>query len=189
MRKPRGYEEAKSYSDGFQLPAGGYVVQILDTEAGAYSDGNEFLRVKFDIIEGEYKDYYRKQYEAQTFEPKKYKGTMIIKWPSDDGSESDEWKNRRLKSNIAAIEQSNEGYVWSWDENTLKGKIVGLVFCNAEYQIDDNHGWWTKPKWFVAADKIRSGKFKIPNDEPLKDNSRGSAEPMGFQPLDEAPPF
>ena len=65
MREPKGYKDAQSYTDGFKLPAGGYVIKIISAEGGQYSDGNEFLEIKFDIAEGEYRGFYQKQYENQ----------------------------------------------------------------------------------------------------------------------------
>lgn len=189
MREPKGYKDAQSYTDGFKLPAGGYVVKIISAEGGQYSDGNEFLEIKFDIAEGEYRGFYQKQYENQTFEPKKYKGTMKINWPNDDGSDQDERKNRQLKSNMNAIEDSNEGFRWDWDEKKLVGKIVGLLFCDAEYNVNGNRGWWTKPKWFISADRIREGKFTTPKSEPLREESQTSGKFSGFVPVDDEPPF
>ena len=87
-----------------------------------------------------------------------------------------------------AIEASNEGFHWDWNEKNLEGKIVGLLFCDAEYSVDGNQGWWTKPKWFISADRIREGKFTTPKPEPLKD-SQPTNKFSGFVPIDDEPPF
>lgn len=189
MRKPRGYDEAQTYSDSYKLPAGGYVVEIHAAQVGKYpNSGNEYLELSFDISEGTYKGFYEKQYEESQFEPKKYKGVIKINIPKEDGSEQDNWTIRTLKTQMTAIEDSNENYIWNWDEKTLIGLTAGLLFRNKEYNYNGNRGFWTEPFRFIAADKIRSGDFTIPKDKMLNDSQQTSGTMSGFVPVDE-PPF
>ena len=191
MKKPKGYDEAQTYSDNYRLPAGGYVVQIMKARLGKYENsGNEYLELMFDISEGQYTGFYRKQYEESQFEPKKYKGTIKINLPKEDGSEQDGWTLRTLKTQMTAIEDSNEGYTWEWDESTLAGLTAGLLFRNKEYEYNDKKGFWTEPFRFIAAEKVRSGDFTTPKDKLLDNSSQsfGSGQ-TGFVPLEEEPPF
>jgi hypothetical protein len=189
MRKPTGYDDAQTYSDGFQkLPPGGYVVEIKNAVLGKYNDGGEYLRISFDITEGEYRDFYTNQYKQSTFEPKEYKGRIRLSLPKEDGTEKDGWTLRSLKTNLTAIEESNNGYTWDWNEKTLIGKTAGLLFRNKEYNYNGNHGFWTEPFRFIAAEKVRSGDFTRPKDKLL--NEKAPTNPaLTFQPLEEDPPF
>lgn len=69
------------------------------------------------------------------------------------------------------FEASNQGYHWNWDEQTLKGKRIGALFNNKEYDFEGRHGFFTNCHSLVTAEKIRSGKFEIPADTLLKKNS------------------
>ena len=168
MKKPKGYDEAMIYTDNRRLPAGGYVVRIDDVTEGTWASGRTYLDFKFDIAEGEYKDYYTKQFEESTLEDKKYKGHIRVQIPLDDGSEQDAYTVRRLKTAITAIEHSNEGYEFDWDEKTFIGKTVGLLFRNKEYSWQGREGFWTEPFLFISADRVRSGDFEIPRDKLLE---------------------
>lgn len=196
MRKPKGYDEAKVYSDGFRkLPAGGYVVEIKKAVMWYYENGNEYLQISFDIAEGDYKGFYVKQYEESTFEPKKYKGNIRINWPKEDGSEQDNWTLRNLKTQMTAIEDSNEGFTFDWtNEDKLVGLKAGLLFRNKEYNYNGSRGFWTEPFRFIEADKVRRGDYQMPKDKLLKDGGSAAGSPdvdqMGFRPLaDDEVPF
>ena len=63
---------------------------------------------------------------------------------------------------ITAIEHSNPGFHFNWDdpqnERTLTGKLVGVVFGEEEYLNDKNEKKKaTKPFWMCSVDKIREG--------------------------------
>ena len=94
------------------------------------------IQLMFDIEEGEQKDFFRKQYESQTSEDKKWKGTVAIYVPTDDGSEKDGWTKKSFKTIMENFEASNPGYTWNWDENSLKGKLIGGIFVDTYSVID-----------------------------------------------------
>lgn len=167
MKRLNGYEAAQVYADRERLPAGGYVLKILDVAYQENSRGDVIL-LSFDIAEGEQKGFYAADYRAQIGEDKKWKGTYRLYVPKDDGSESDQWTMRRFKTVISNFEESNSGYHWNWDEQTLKGKVIGALFNNKEYDFNGNHGFFTNCHSLVPVEKIRSGKFKIPQDTLLK---------------------
>ncbi len=41
-----------------------------------------------------------------------------------------------FKGMISCIEKSNEGYEWNWDEKTLKGKKIGVLFGREQYMMN-----------------------------------------------------
>lgn len=176
MKKLKGYAEAQVYSDQERLPAGGYVLKILDVK---YQENNwgDVIILSFDIEEGGYKGFFAANYKAQAQEDKKWKGTYRLQVPKDDGSEQDNWKQRRFKTIMQNFEESNQGYHWNWDEQTLKGKLIGALFNNKEYDFNGRHGFFTNCHSLVTVEKIRSGKFDIPADTLLKVGTRNESQP------------
>ena len=77
---------------------------------------------------------------------------------------------RRFKTIMMNFEESNPGYHWDWDEQTLKGKLIGALFNNKEYEFNGRHGFFTNCHSLVSLEKIRSGSFEIPADTLLKKN-------------------
>ena len=167
MKKFEGYEKARVMTDRERLPIGGYIVKILDAEELTYGWGR-VLAISFDIEEGEHKGYYQQDYDMQQKEDKKWKGVYRLNIPKDDKTEMDEWTANTFKTATVAIEDSNTGYHWDWDEKKLKGKIVGALFRNKEYEFNGNRGFFTECCAFRPADIIRSGKFRMPKDKLLK---------------------
>lgn len=168
MKQFSGFEAKKSAGAREALPAGGYVAKILDVEEVCYEWGNVLI-LSFDIIEGLYKDFFDKDYKEQDREDKKWRGKYRLNEPKDDGSEKDGWTKRSFGNAIWAIESSNKDYHWNWDESTLKGKIVGVLFRNREWEMNGNTGWTTECCALTSVEDIRSGKFRQPKDKPLKD--------------------
>jgi len=181
IQKPKGYDEMQVYEGQERLPVGGYVLKILGTKVEEYSWGN-VLVLRIDVAEGDHTDFYKKNYEAQQ-ENQKWKGTFRINLPKNDGSEMDQWSIRKLKASMTAIEKSNEGYVWNWDETSLKGKLVGGLFGNKEFEYNGKRGFFTDCRLLCGAERIRSGDFTIPADKLLNGNTTTNDLdiPEGFQ--------
>lgn len=191
MKKPKGYDEAMIYTDNRRLPAGGYVVKILDVEQKAWSSGRTYLDFTFDIAEGEHEGHYTKQFEDSTLPDKKYKGHVRVQIPLDDGSENDAYTVRRLKTAITAIEHSNEGYTFDWNEKSLIGKITGLLFRDKEYSWQGKEGFWTEPFLFLSADRVREGDYDMPKPKLLDEEPKKEQDIRpGFEAIkDEDLPF
>ena len=190
ITKPNGYDEMQVFEAQEKLPIGGYVLKIIKTKIESYSWG-QVLVLAFDIAEGEYTGFYQKNFDAQQND-KKWKGTHRINLPKNDGSEKDEWSIKTLKSRMTAVEASNDGYVWNWDENSLVGKLVGGLFGNKEYEVDGKRGFYTDCRAFCSVERIRAGNFNIPSDKLLNSNTNtaNTALPEGFQAItDEDIPF
>ena len=184
MKAFNGYENVKAITERPVLPVGGYIVKIKAAQVKEYSGQNgtfEKLEIAFDIAEGEYKGFYQADFDSQNTEDKKWKGVLRQYIPSDDGSERDEKTKAFFKTMIEAIEDSNNGYHWDWDEKKLKGKTVGCIFRNEEWEWNNKTGWRTAPLKFISADNIRDGKFKLPKDKPLANKV---SAPAGFTELD-----
>ena len=182
-------EIKRSVSGNDPLPVGGYVAKIMNAEVKEYNWG-DVLVVSFDIAEGEYKDFFANQYKANTNEDKKWKGNFRINVPQEGNQWFDSQK-RTFGNAIACIEESNSGYHWDWDEAKLKGKLVGVLFRNFEWEVNGNTGWSTECGTFVSVDDIRNGNFRQMKNRPLK-NKPVEAKPTvaDFEEiLDEDLPF
>ena len=183
MKAFNGLEIKKSVSTSEPLPAGGYVSKILNAKVEEYSWG-EKLVISFDIAEGEYKDFFRKQYSENTREDKKWKGNFRLTVPNE-GNQYFESQKRTFGNAIWAIEESNPSFRWAWDENALKGKMVGVLFRNFEWEMNGNSGWSTECCTFVSVEDVRTGNFKQPKDKPIRNKTTNNTTANSFAPLDD----
>ena len=183
MKAFNGLEIKKSVSASEPLPAGGYVAKILNAKVEEYSWG-EVLVISFDVADGEYKDFFSKQYKENTREDKKWKGNFRLTVPQESNQYFDSQK-RTFGNAIWAIEESNPSFRWAWDENALKGKMVGVLFRNYEYDVDGRQGWSTECCTFVSVEDVRTGNFKQPKDKPLRNKTVNNATESYFSALDD----
>ena len=190
MKPFSNYENTQTYSDRPSLPAGGYVAKIKKAVVRTYkgqSGDFEKLEIAFDISEGEYKDFFANDLKSQSGEDKKWKGVLRLYIPTDDGSDRDNTTKSIFKGNIEAVEDSNSGYHWDWEEKSLAGKTVGVIFRNEEWEFNDKRGWKAQPFKFISASKVREGKFTLPKDKPLN-NSAATPQtklPAGVEIIDD----
>ncbi len=187
------YEKTQGYSAYQALPKGGYVARIMGAAVMENSKG-QYVKISVDIAEGEYQGYYAHDYEGQTGEDKKWRGIYLLNVPRDDGSEQDGWTKRKFKTFTEALEDSNPGYHFDWDESKFKGLIIGALFNEREYEKSDGSvGRATNLAQVTSVDNIRSGKYKLPDDKLLKRTSGSAASPDGFMnipdSIDEELPF
>lgn len=178
MKPINNWNAVKAPTEFTELPAGGYVCKIMGAEVKEYTNTTngstwEKLEVSIDISEGDFAGYYANNYRSQS-EPKKWKGIIQYYIPVDDGSEKDEWSKRTLKGFTDAVETSNIGYTWDWDETKLKGKKIGIIFRREEWEYNGKSGWKTAPFKAIDATRAATGEFKMPADKPLKNNSSNS---------------
>lgn len=177
MKPVKGYTEAKAtnFNAAKRLPIGGYILKILDVKE-EHNQWGDVIILRFDIAEGEYKNFFDEQYRSMSDEFKKWKGTYRINIPEPKGNTEDDQKkyNRFVgfyKSQIEAFENSNNIKIDAskeWDINVLKNKLVGAVFGNKEWEIDGRTGWYTNCDHLISVQDIRDGNFKIPADKPVK---------------------
>lgn len=65
MKRLNGYEKAQAYTESERLPAGGYVLRILDVKYQS-NDWGDVIVLYFDIDEGEQKGFFERNYKNQT---------------------------------------------------------------------------------------------------------------------------
>lgn len=176
MRKPEGYENAPSYMGGEggpQLPPGGYICKIKQAREETTQGGYWMLAVAFDIAEGPMAGFYEAQFKERI------KRDNNAKWPGvyRQGIQNKEGKcSPFFKGMITAIEQSNPGYTFDFNESTLTGKVFGGVFAPEEWMNQQGElRTSVKLQQFRSAQAIRDGDYKVP------DTKRAAGSPAGMQ--------
>lgn len=164
------------------IPVGAYVGKILGAKVENVDMGGvpaQRLIIQLDVTEGEYKDHYQTQFKnAQSaggnFTPK-FKGVLRLNIPrSGDKYESG---NRRALENAAwAIEQSNSGYHWDWDETKLKGLNVGFSVRERDWLMEENgtvsSGTTTEIARLESVSAVREGKVKPMRKKELSEANK-----------------
>ena len=166
IRRPNNWNEVKEFNDRQKLPLGAYVCKVKRSAVQANEFGEQ-LCIVFDIVEGEFSGFFNDDFKNNNSENKKWKGVLRMFIPKDDGSEKDEWTKRSFKGMVTAFEKSNPGYKWNWDEASLTGKLIGILFRNEEWEYDGKTGWTVRPFRAISVDSVRSGDFTLPKDKPL----------------------
>ena len=162
-------QENARYSGGERLPIGAYVCEIKNVKYIAGEDGkSDRIDILFDITEGDYKDFFKKQYDANQSEDKKWKGRTSIYVPKDDGSEKDSWTKNSFAKWINGFEDSNPGYKWDWKEDKWKGKKIGIVFGETGTVIENKEILYTEARFGCDIKAVKNGtapkaKFKAKN--------------------------
>ena len=157
------------------LPKGAYVIKVIGAKEEPNKSGEgSHIKVAFDIAEGEYKDFYKNQFNASADEDKHwpYDGIYNLAAPDDN---SPQWMIDNFGTFIAALEDSNNGYHWDWDESKWEGKVLGALFHIEQNEKDGNVYDHTRPKWFRNAQSVRDGKFgRLPKDKLIEKASNDS---------------
>lgn len=173
MKQINNWNEIKEAGEFDSLPAGGYVAVIKNVEDDPQK---EYLKISFDIAEGNFKDYYLELYKSMNF------------WGGSFYRSYKETAQAFFKGFITAVEESNAGYKFNFDETTLKGKKIGVVLREEEYvpQQGPNAGQ-VRTRLIVdevrSVDKIRKGDFKV-KEKKLLENQLPSASAPTTNPYD-----
>jgi len=175
MQKPQGYDGAQARQPGQSgPPAGPYVMKIVSAEIRFSSNNNEMLVMEMDIASGEFAGAYKKR--SDTAGARKYQVYRQL-------TEGDHLPY--FKGAIKAIEESNKGFTFDFDESKLVGKLVGASLREEEYKKDDGTiGVATKPAFLFPADKVATmpiiAKKKLGTVRP---------RPLATSPTDDSLPF
>lgn len=178
MKRIENYETVQASSGEFARPtAGGYICKIIDVEDVPFNkekNKGDYLRIEYDIADGEFKGYYKEQFD-------KWGGN----WNASFIRSYKEKALGMLKHFTNCIEASNAGYEWDWNEKGLIGKVVGLVLGEEEYE-NSNHEIKTKlvVSQVKTVEEIKNGDFKVPAPKKLAVETSTNSTPE-FMPLDD----
>ena len=173
IQRFKDYDDTKAYGEIQQLPKGGYEMTVMGVQVESNSKGR-YMKIACDISYGEYLGFFRTDYDNQQTEDKKWHCNYLLSVPNDDGTEQDGWTKRRFKTVMEAFEDSNSGYHWNWDEESLKGKKIGGLFNIREYEKDGKVRSATNLAQLVSVKSIREKTYKLPEDKLL--NKKPSAD-------------
>ena len=169
------YDKSKRKSNNYvQLPKGAYVIVIKGAKMKKWDDGGESIVIAFDIAEGEYKGLYQSQFDSDTRSGKEwpYDAVFLLTAPTDS---SPDWVWNNYNTFFADLEDSNNGFVFSGDLKTLKGKVIGGKFHNRQTEKDGNIYDHIVMKWTCIADDVRNNRAgKLPNDKLIGTGTRDS---------------
>lgn len=157
------------------LPADGYVCKILNVKVDKTQTGKQYIKLRFDVAEGEYAGFFQKRWnaDAQSQYGQKWKGIFKIFLPIFNGDNEKYMDSIGFyKGQINTIARSNglqepdieRGY----DPDIFKGCTVGVLFRDADYKGKS----FTEPAFLMDVQKIRTGDFEVP--APRKSNSSGT---------------
>ena len=174
MMKPDGFDSAMAIKGGgFRLlPPGGYICRIVEAKEQHSKSGRNMLVLGLDIAEGEYKDFYLKQFQ------RRHEENPDTKWPCLYYQLTDGDSVGRLKGLLMALEESNEGFSlasWDWDEKKLKKLLCCGVFREEEY-LNQEGKVRTSVKCISILPKAELPNVKTPEKktlEPQQQNNGG----------------
>lgn len=154
--KKKNWSEIEESTIGDKLPAGGYVVRIIDVEDVA---DREYLWIVYDIAEGEYAGHYSDDWGKKN--PWAHRFTRSYK----DSAEG------MFKAFVNRVEESNRGFAWDQeDERQFVGKEVGVVFQTELYTNDKGDDKERLNMFRVyAAQDIRNGDYKVPEPKDSRE--------------------
>ena len=159
MKAINNFDEIQESGSFEKLPVGGYIIKILAVDD---VPEKEYLKIFFDINDGEKKGFFQKAFKEDTRAEKK--------WPNA-GSFIRSYKEKALpmfKGFTNAIENSNKGYKWNFDEKSLVNKVVGVVIGEEQYL---NQNGQVRTRTYVSAvrsvDTIKKGEFTVPELKKL----------------------
>ena len=163
-------EKVEVFKEYKNPTAGGYVIGIYSVED--VSD-KEYLKLSYDIVEGEFKGYYSNLVKEGVYK------ALPIMFMSYADSEEDR-NIKRFKGTVTAFEKSNNGFKWKDNEQDLKGKKIGVVMRDEEYEKKDGSvGSSLKVYQTHSIERIKDGDFKIPEPKKLAQTSKTTDSPFG----------
>lgn len=184
MKKYDVYDKAEAFTGDYEtLKPGGYICKILGVKVEEKQYGH-LMTIQFDIVEGERKDFYKRQFERKRLE------SSEAKWPGMYYQTiKDDDNIKHFKGFMANVESSNSPYKWDWKEEGLKGKLFGGVFGQEEYiKRDGSIGISTKCRFIKTVEQIRNC-VDIPEIKRLGGYASSGSEINAPPPDDDDLPF
>lgn len=172
MKSYDNYNTTQAFTGDFEtLEPGGYVCKILKATVEE-KDYGQLMRIAFDIAEGEHKDFYRRKFN------KAKEGNSEAKWQGMYYQTIKESDLKYFKGFMTAIENSNSGYKWDWDEVKLTGKLFGGVFGQEEYENSNGEvKLSTKCRFTRSVEQIKKG-VDAPEIKKLASGSSSTTKSM-----------
>ena len=161
-------------------PVGAYIGEIQAVREIEIYD-RPAIELFIEITEGEYANRFHEVHEDQKErfgDTAKYKG--IFRLFPYLGENDDDWRKKVFEENLWAVEQSNPGYKWDWDEKKLKGKKVGINIRNRLYTYNNKNRTTTEIGQLESIEDVKNGKCKKLKDRdqrrPIDEDSTDGSD-------------
>lgn len=145
-----------------KMPADGYVCRIVKATTGVNRYDEPCLLLYLDVAEGDFANYFGKIYARRLDHGEN-------NYPCVLNQRIGKYSTKRFNRLITAIEDSNDGYVYTgkegedWDEGELENLLVGVVFREKTFiNARGVRRVILVPHEVKSVDEIRRGAFSIP---------------------------
>lgn len=169
IKRPTDWDkiDGVEFGDYETLELGGHEVVIKNAYEYTGQTGNTSLKIEVDIAGNDKQaGFFQKQYDNNNNADKKWPNGAV-KYVS---LKEEKICLEMFKGFTTAVENSNPGYTWDWNEESLIGKKICGVFGLEQYQKQDGTtGMATKLDHFRSLDKL--AEVKVPQVKFL-DGSR-----------------
>jgi len=153
MKPIKDYDLVNEAGEFKRLPAGIYGVKLTSVKD---VPEKEYLEITCDIVKGEFAGYF---------------SALVNAGLRDTSKTTRSYKPNALpffKAFITAVEKTNPGYHWDWDEAKLVGKNVMAVIGEEEYKDNDgNVKVGIRVVEFRSLQAFQEGKIKVPELKKL----------------------
>lgn len=176
IKNPYQNFKPQAGQSGPAVPAGNYVAKILKAEQ---MDGfRPRLAIYVDVTEGEFAGAWMKRFnddKASGRYTPKYRGIYYVNLPAEDDRYPASTQ-RNLERLADALQRSNDGYTWDWDEGRLRGLLIGIRVRDEEYMMerDGEIISGTAPRIFDVAgiQDVRQGLLPVGKPKALSDEKK-----------------
>ena len=171
MKPIENWENVKAAGSIETLPAGAYVCEIKQAVEKPNKTAGTHLEISFEVVEGDFKDFFGRDYRNQTREDKFWRGIIRQNVPN---ASSDKYATQAsfFRAFTDNVEASNPGYHWDWNESGLKGKKIGVVFGEREKQSQKGTIYTvTDATDVICVEDARAGRFKMPEKKTINPNA------------------
>lgn len=156
----KNLNQVESVAEGKRLTTGGYICKIIGVQN---LPDKKYLKIQFDIVEGEFKGYFKNQIEKlgyttiNIFRSYQEKALPFFKM----------FLNQIEITNKMRFEMGS-----TFDEKSLINKFIGVVICEEEYMNNKENKIKTRltVQEIKTGQEIREGKFKV-NELKKKEQS------------------
>lgn len=167
MKAFSDYDEVKVNNfDREKLKLGGHICKIIEVNIEKFTSkatGEEFenLALKIDIeAPDEQAGFYQRKFAEEAKQDAlnaKWRGYFKVGIPTNASSEG---VKKAFKTFTTSVENSNPGYKWNWEENTLVGKVFGGIFGFEEFNTQDGRTiTMTKCMFCRGTEKVLESKI------------------------------
>lgn len=179
MRPINNFENVKPV-DGFEKPGnGGYILEIVaveDVHMNSATGKGDYLKISYDIAAGEFTGYYKAQHDRFGGE-----------WYANFIRSYKEKALGMFKHFTNCIEDSNNGFRWNWNEQSLIRCKIGAVLQEEEYEKKDGGvGVKLVVKEIKTVQQIIAGDFRVPETKRLaRSGGYPAPTPGGYYPVED----